>query len=125
MSQIIKAFTGVFFMLLMMCLSVGILGMFLQTVHAQNLHASMINELENSHYAKSVIEECFRVSNEYGYDLDMTLYDKTKGVLRCEDVAFIPEDCTDISMVEVELMYSLKMEWLGIDVQQKSFGYGR
>lgn len=125
MSQIIKAFTGVFFILLMMCLSVGIVSMFLQTVQAQNLHAAMLNELENSNFAKAVIEECFLVSEELGYDLDMTLYDRAKGVVVCEDFLFVPEDCSDISMVELELNYRLKMDLFGIDVEQKLFGYGR
>lgn len=52
MSQIIKAFTGIFIVMFMMVSATGILGAFLQTLHAQNLHAAIINELEDR---KSVV----------------------------------------------------------------------
>ena len=47
MSQIIKAFTGIFMVLFLMATSMGILGAFVQTLQVQNLHGQVIDELEH------------------------------------------------------------------------------
>ena len=59
MSQVIKTFLGVFLILFLTVTAAGVLGAFYQMLHAQNLHAKMIDELENSDYAPLVMEACF------------------------------------------------------------------
>lgn len=125
MSQIMKAFTGVFFILLMMCSAIGLLNGFFQTIHAQNLHSAMITELENSDYAKPVIQECFATAETFSYELKMTLYFEKEGVVVCEDISSIPESCAGINMAELELGYDVNIAFFGVDVEQKLFGYGR
>ena len=61
MSQIIKVFTGIYILLFLMSAGMGLLGAFLQTLQAQNLHGMVIDELENSDYAPSVLEGAFDV----------------------------------------------------------------
>ena len=50
MSQIMKAFFGIFLIMFMTVTSSGILSGFMTVVEAQNLHAQIINELEDSDF---------------------------------------------------------------------------
>ena len=43
MSQIMKAFTGMFIVMFMMVSATGVLSMFFQAMYAQNLHAVIID----------------------------------------------------------------------------------
>jgi len=125
MSQIIKAFTGIFFILFMVLTATGLLSAFLQTVHAQNLHGAIIDELENSDYARVVLEEIFVVTEEAGYEIAITLYDSREGVISCDDMSNLPTDCNGISMAEIILKYPIQIPFLGVDVKQELFGYAR
>ena len=66
MSQVIKAFMGVFMVLFLLVASTGVLGAFYQILHAQNTHAHMIDELENSDFARSIMEACFEIAEQEG-----------------------------------------------------------
>lgn len=125
MSQIMKAFTGVFFILLMMMSSVGLLSGFLQVVQAQNYHRVIIDELENSDYAKSVLQESFLVAEEAGFELAVTLYYENEGVVKCANLTDIPENCTGVYMAEVELGFPFQIAFLEVDTRQRLFGYAR
>ena len=59
MSQIMKTFMGIFLLLFLMASSAGMLGAFLQVLKAQDMHAMIVDELENSDYCLSVLEESF------------------------------------------------------------------
>ena len=48
MSQIMKTFLGVFLIMFMVVTSSGVLSGFMTVVEAQNLHAQIINELEDN-----------------------------------------------------------------------------
>jgi hypothetical protein len=58
-SQIMKTFLGVFLIMFMVVTSSGVLSGFMTVVEAQNLHAQIINELEDSDYDSSVAQTCF------------------------------------------------------------------
>lgn len=49
-----KTFLGVFLIMFMVVTSSGVLSGFMTVVEAQNLHAQIINELEDSDYDSSV-----------------------------------------------------------------------
>ena len=125
MSQIIKAFTGVFMILFMMIVATGILGGFLQVSHAQNFHSAIIYELESSNYATSVIEECFALSDSWGYNLNLTLYMKNGGIVQCYDKDILAGILDEIEGVRVELEFPVEIGFLDIDLQQNIYGYGR
>ena len=50
MNQIIKAYMGVFVILLLAAVSGGILSGYLNVLTAQDMHAGIISELEDSHF---------------------------------------------------------------------------
>ncbi len=124
MSQIVKAFTGIFMVMFLMMTATGILGAFLEVSNAQDLHAAIIDELENSNYARAVLEECFAVAEEASYQLEICLY-SNNGLISCTSAADIPISTTTVSMAEVVLKYPFKIAFFDLNMQQKIFGYAR
>lgn len=104
MSQIMKAFMGIFIILFMVFSSMGVLGAFLQVERALEFHSSVIDELENSDYADVVLENCLKEAEQYGYELEVTMY----------------EECA-----EVDLGFNIRIPFFGIESGQKIHGYGR
>ena len=74
MSQIMKTFLGVFLIMFMVVTSSGVLSGFMTVVEAQNLHAQIINELEDSDYDSSVAQSCFENASKAGDILELKLY---------------------------------------------------
>lgn len=125
MSQIMKAFTGIFIVMFMMVSATGILGAFLQTMQAQNLHAVIIDELENSHYTYAVLESAFEVAEAHGYELSLVLYQEYDAEITCVKIEEIPLELEDVVMAEVTLSYPVEMTFFQILRQQSIVGYAR
>lgn len=125
MSQVMKAFMGVFMVMFLMTTSTGVLGAFYQILHAQNTHAVMIDELENSDYAKAVMLECFKTAEQEEYDLQLSLYSDSEEIKTCTSSADLPESTKEVSMVEVVLQYSIEVAFFEVVTEQQLFGYAR
>lgn len=125
MSQIIKAFTGIFIVMFMMVSATGILGAFLQTLHAQNLHATIINELENSDYARMVLVDAFDRAEEGGYELRLQLYQEYEEYILCTAAEEVPDDLSQVTTAEVTLSYPVEMLFFQVSRKQEIIGYAR
>ena len=125
MSQVMKAFMGVFMVLLLMTTSAGVLGAFYQILHAQNTHAIMLDELENSDFAKGIMEACFETAKMEEYRLQMNLYSTSSDIKTCMCVEDIPQNTEDVRMVEVVLFYDIELAFFDIAKEQQLFGYAR
>lgn len=125
MSQVMKAFMGVFMVLFLMATSTGVIGAYYQVLHAQNTHAVMIDELENSDYARSVMEACFEIAEQEEYSLQLSLYSDTAEGKICTSSTDIPETTANITMVEVVLFYDIEIAFFEIITEQQLFGYAR
>lgn len=125
MSQIIKAFTGVFMALFLTATGVGILSAFLQTLQAQNLHGRIIDEMENSDYAITVLSELFVDVNKQGVDLEIMLFLEDGTILECDSQNELPERLNEINMAEVALTYSVRIPFLGVSQDYRIVGYAR
>ena len=125
MSQIVKTFTALMMMLFLMLTTTSMLGLMVDTVTAQNMHSSMIEELENSHYAKAVIEDCFNAARANGYQLEMILYSTEQGRISCNDIANIPQQMTGVYTAEVVLAYELNSPFFYLQLNQTIAGYAR
>lgn len=125
MSQIMKAFTGIFVLLFMMSSATGILGVFFQTIYAQNLHAVIIDELENSDYAYSVLEDAFATVAERGFELELKLYEKNSGIVTCRSIDEVPVDLSGVNMAEVTLSYPIQLVFFNVYNTQHLIGYAR
>ena len=125
MSQVMKAFMGVFMVMLLMITSTGVLGAFYQILHAQNTHAVMIDELENSDYARAIMIACFETAEAEDFDLQLSLYSEQEEIKTCTSIADLPEDTADVSMVEVVLHYSIELAFFDVVKEQQLYGYAR
>ena len=119
MSQVIKTFTGVFMVLFLMASATGVLGAFYQIMHAQNTHSHMIDEIENSDYARGVLETCFTIANEEEYRLQISLYSDTEQTQICTDADALPEQTGMINMAEVSLYYDVEIPFFDVAMEQQ------
>ena len=125
MSQIMKAFTGIFMVLFMTVVAMGLLGAFLQVSRARSFHAMVIDELENSDYNKGVLQECLHVANENNYDMTITLYETEGGYAVCKSADHIPEDIGSFDLARVDMEFCIIIPFLGVENSQNISGYGR
>jgi hypothetical protein len=125
MSQVMKAFMGVFMVLFLMATSTAVMGAFYQVLHAQDTHALMIDELENSDYSKNVMKACFQIAEQENYRLQLSLYSNTEEGIICTSSADIPKSVSNIMMVEVVLFYDIEIAFFEIATEQQLFGYAR
>lgn len=125
MSQIMKAFTGIFLILFMMLTVTGILGAFFQVTHAQNFYGVVVDELENSDYAPEVLKECFALAELSGYEIGVTLYPEHNPYIEVKQAENIPMDTDDVTMARVQLTYPVEVAFLGINLEQEIYGYAR
>lgn len=125
MSQIMKSFMGVYMVLLLMTTSAGVLGAFYQILHAQNTHAIMLDELENSDFAKVIMEACFETAEKESYRLQMSLHSEAEEIRICMNEDELPETTENVKMVELILFYDIEIAFLDIAKEQQLFGYAR
>lgn len=59
MSQIIKAFMGVFLTLFMAVTAMGILAAYMEVMNAQDMQARIVDEIENSDFNTGVVRTVF------------------------------------------------------------------
>lgn len=102
MEQIIKAFTGIFFLMLLFSLGIGILSAQLQAEEAKEYKAAVVSELENSNFSPSVINGCISQAKEQGYELAITVY-QTEHIMTYQDAT--ARDTSGAYMAEVVLHY--------------------
>ena len=124
MSQILKTFMGLFLILIMIATSVGLLSSFFSVMAAQNLHAAMISEIEDSDYYPIVIKECFQIANEKGYDLEMTLYGEDNSIKECTCQSDVPTD-VKMQMAKVTLKVNTILNFFGRNDEHILDGYAR
>lgn len=125
MSQIIKAFTGIFMMLFIMVTTVGVMRIYFETVQAQNFHASLLYELESSNHALSVLKNGMQVGKLLNYEIEYSFIKEGGGVVVCAKYQEIPRNVDDVEDVEVVLRYPVQLGFLGIDTKQELIGYAR
>ena len=125
MSQIMKAFTGIFIVLFMTAVSMGLLGAFLQVSKARSFHAMVIDELENSDYHKGVLEACLVTAEKCNYDMTITLYEAEGGYVVCKSVSDIPTEIDSIDLARVDMGFFSTIPFLGMENAQNISGYGR
>lgn len=125
MSQIIKAYMGIFLILFLTLTSTGILAAFLAVADAQDMHASMVNELENSSFYPEVIRECFERAEGCGYQLSVTLYQEDYTMAVCTDAGTVPQDTSKVTAARLELTFPLPAGFLGIAGEHTFCAYAR
>ena len=125
MSQIMKTFMGIFLLLFLMASSAGMLEAFLQVLKAQDMHAMIVDELENSDYCLPVLQESFEKAQNYGYDLNIILYRENHETYVCTKKEELPQDTADAEMAKVNLTFPFEISFFGISQKYSINGYAR
>ena len=110
MSQIMKAFMGVFLTLFMAVTAMGILAAYMEVMNAQDMQARIVDEIENSDFNQTVITSCISQAQSAGYTLTVTPSANAEGETVSADVV---------------LSYSYKMPVFGIEKTHQTRGIAR
>lgn len=115
MSQIIKAFMGVFLILFMAAAAMGILSAYMEVMSAQDMQARMVDEIENSDFNDGVIRECFARCSDAGYELAVTLFLEESAVLTAHSAGEVYGGYGNVDMAKVELKFPFRVAFFGIN----------
>lgn len=58
METVIKSFTGIFFLVVLTCMGVSIIGSSIRSTKADEALLSYVSRIENSNYSQEVIDSC-------------------------------------------------------------------
>lgn len=125
MSQIVKAFLGVFLTMFLTATSLGILTAYLEVMNAQDMQAGFVDEIENSDYNPGVIRACMQQSEKAGYQLTVTLFGSDTSVTVVGSAAEVPASTEGIDMAKVEMQFPFRIAFLGICKTHKLVSYAR
>ena len=125
MSQIIKAFMGVFLTLFMAVTAMGILAAYMEVMNAQDMQARIVDEIENSDLNTGVVQQCFLQSEEAGYQLKVTFFNENSTVATVSQVSQIPYGMDGVNMAKVEMQFPFQVAFLGINRQHTFVSYAK
>lgn len=113
MSTTIKTYLGIFILFLSVFTMVSILSASIDVVNARDFHAAVVAEIEDAHFAPSVIEACTRQAQEAGYEL----------LLDRESIVYDEEG--NPSLMVVIIQYEFRMDFLQVINRQQIRGFAR
>lgn len=123
MSQVVKSFMGMFFILMILLLGAGILSAQVNVANAQDYKADVIAELENSNYSPNVLNGCIRQAVENGYSIKIKTYAPGKTTASYTTPSVV--DTSGVVMAEVKLSYPYRIGFLNSETWHQIRGYAR
>jgi hypothetical protein len=124
MEQVIKTYLGIFLMMLLSTVGIGIVAAEAQICQARNFKSDVVVELENSNYNREVINACIKQADELGYQLQVNLYEDSGAVTVCEN-GNVPPVEKEVAMAEVILHYAYRMGPFHSKTEHSIRGFGR
>ena len=112
MSQIMKSFLGLFLIMFMV----------VTVLSAQNTHAAIISELEDSDFYPSVVNECFKKAKDENTQLSIKLYLDDNSVKTISGAGEIPGG-KKIEKARVELKFFYQIPFFEIKEPHILSGY--
>lgn len=109
MSTIIKSYTVIIMCLLIFFLSINVISGHLDVQNANDYHAAVIDEIENSNHAISVINKIKNEAEENGYEIDITSYYGANSSI----------------ISKVTLKYKYRFDLLNVENEHEIVGYAR
>lgn len=71
MGQVLKTYLGLFFLLIMGLVGIGVVAAGIEVTAARNYHADVISQIECSNFNAGVISACKSQAQERGYQLEI------------------------------------------------------
>lgn len=106
MGQIIKAFLGIFFLMMLMLLGCGIVQAQMSSVYARDYKAAVMAEISDSGCNQKVIDGCIEQAKRDGYELNVSVWERDEG-----------------RIAEVTLEYEYRILFLNYTNRYKLRGY--
>ena len=100
MEQIGKTFMGLFLILIITFVGVGVVSTSVDAAHAEQYAANIANYVESSNYSEDVINKCKLAANKKGYTVEINLYDT--------------DNDTWNDMAEINLRYKYSIQILNV-----------
>lgn len=124
MSVIIKSFMGVFFFLLVIFSGVGIVGYQMQVNSAAGFKQDVIEELQNSNFAPSVVNACILEGerSQYEVSIDISSSDGTRATYTKDCPA---ADTSDVAAAYVTVRCKSRFPLLGLETSNQFRGFAR
>ena len=123
MSQVIKAFTGIFFLMLLTLLGSGIVSAQLDSAYARDYKEAVVAEIENSGFCESVMNACITQAREDGYELTMTVYQSGEKPIVVGSKVDGDIMAENVEMVEILLNYDYSIPFLNYMSRHTLRGY--
>ena len=123
MSQVIKAFTGIFFLMLLTLLGSGIVSAQLDSAYARDYKEAVVAEIENSGFCESVMNACLTQAREDGYELTMTIYQSGEEPIVVGSKVDGDIMAENVEMVEILLNYDYSIPFLNYMSRHTLRGY--
>ncbi|SER77820.1 hypothetical protein [Lachnobacterium bovis] len=120
MGQVVKSFLGVFLIMFLVATSVSIISVFLEVMNAQNEHASIINEIENSDFNNQVITQCVNDAKKKGYTVSTKVFYEDLEKIKLEN-----KDLDEAKVAKVELKFPINIAFWQLNQEYKIEGYAR
>ena len=113
MSTVIKSYLSIFLILVAVFTFGGVISLTIDVQNARDYHAAVVNEIENSHHAQSVIDACVAEAESNGYELVVTGYTNPSA------------DASGAKISKVVLKYGYTLDLLSIASDREIVGYAR
>ena len=124
MSTIIKSFMGIFFFALIVFLGAGILNYQADVNRASGYKRDVIQEIQNSNFAPSVMNACIRAGTEQNYEIriDVSAADGTHDTYTKNALA---AKASDVVAAYVTVEYTSRLPFLGVETPNVLRGFAR
>lgn len=113
MSSVIKSYLAVILILVAVFTFAGIISVVIDVQNARDFHSSVINEIEISNHAESVIKACKIDAVNNGYTLTTENYHNNS------------DESSNAQITKVVLKYSYTIAFIGLDSEKEIVGYAR
>ena len=113
MSSIFKSYVSIILIIVAVFVFVGIISVAVDVQNARDFHGAVVNEIENSNHAGSVIEACKDTAAKNGYELVVTSYVNNSDGLQYSKIT------------KVVLKYKYTISILDISSEKEIVGYAR
>lgn len=124
MPAIIKSFMGIFFFALVVFAGTGILNYQADVSRASGYKQDMIQELQNSNFAPSVMNACIQAGAEQDYDVSIAV-SSVDGSHDTYTKHALATGAVDVVTAYVTVGYTSRMPFLGVETPNVLRGFAR
>lgn len=146
MKEIIEAFVGLFFFMLLTTTSLSVITTSIDAKNADEIKSGYVTEMENSNFSAPVIQKIFAEAESEGYVVDMKVYHNQVGTSNlvtevnaqkwdvaankyvyrsASELATLIGNTSDVYMVRIQVTFDYSFPLLDVVTPHTIIGYAR